>query len=51
VDINFTTRYQHERLTELLTLCDPSIRRVLEALSIQLVNYYEINQLSERDAA
>ena len=51
VDADFATRYQPERLVELSTLCDHTVRRALEQCSIQLVNYHELNQLTERVAA
>ena len=45
VERDFATSYAVERELELKTLCDPSIRRVLEDERIQLVNYQLLTPL------
>jgi len=45
-DEGYTGSYASEREVELLTLCAPSIRYTLSALSIHLVSYGELNSLA-----
>ena len=45
IDPDFATGYSAERETELRTLCDPRVHRVLLKQSIQLVNYGGLGKL------
>ena len=45
-DPHFASSYCTERETELRTLCDPLIRRVLVEQSIQLINYRRLGALA-----
>jgi len=46
LDADFSSSYSTERETELRTLCDPLIRRVLAEQSIQLINYRRLGELA-----
>src|SRR6266487_6543297 len=46
LDADFSSGYSTERETELRTLCDPLIRRVLAEQSIQLINYRHLGELT-----
>ena len=46
IDPDFSSSYSTERETELRTLCDPLIRRVLVEQSIQLINYRHLGELT-----
>ena len=46
LDADFSSSYSSERETELRTLCDPRIRRVLAEQSIQLINYRRLGELA-----
>ena len=46
LDADFSSSYSTERETELRTLCDPRIRRVLAEQSIQLINYRRLGELA-----
>jgi predicted glycoside hydrolase/deacetylase ChbG (UPF0249 family) len=50
VDRNYSGSYAAERETELRTLCDPAIRQMLAACSIQLVSYHDLKQILGRAA-
>jgi predicted glycoside hydrolase/deacetylase ChbG (UPF0249 family) len=45
VDPNFVSSYSREREVELRTICDPSIRRVLEEQGIRLINHRSVPSL------
>ena len=45
IDPNYLTGYAAERETELRTLCDPLIRRVLAEQSIQLASFCDLGKL------
>ena len=46
LDADFSSGYASERETEVRTLCDPLIRRVLVEQSIQLINYRRLGELA-----
>ena len=46
LDADFSSSYSIERETEVRTLCNPLIRRVLEEQSIQLINYRHLSELA-----
>src|SRR2546425_12975380 len=46
LDADFSSSYSSERETEVRTLCDPLIRRVLAEQSIQLINYRHLSELA-----
>src|SRR2546426_1457432 len=46
LDADFSSSYSSERETEVRTLCDPLIRRVLVEQSIQLINYRQLGELA-----
>lgn len=45
-DSDFRTTYSTERETELRTLCAPSVRRGLEELNIQLIDFRDLRRLA-----
>src|SRR5438105_4782556 len=45
VDPDYSSGYSREREAELRALCDPRIRQVLAAQSIQLVSYHDLGKL------
>jgi predicted glycoside hydrolase/deacetylase ChbG (UPF0249 family) len=47
-ELDYAGSYRTEREVELQTLCDPAIRRRLDALGIVLASYHELNQLFAR---